>query len=41
MVLSFFFKIYKEAFEIQFLEATDRLYGAEGQRLMLEREVSQ
>nr|CAG4643744.1 EOG090X01NX [Lepidurus arcticus] len=32
-------QIYVEAFESKFLAATDRLYGAEGQRLMQEREV--
>lgn len=32
-------QIYQEAFEKRFLEATDRLYAAEGQRLMQERDV--
>ncbi|KAK6195670.1 hypothetical protein SNE40_001052 [Patella caerulea] len=32
-------QIYKEAFEKKFLEATDRLYAAEGQQLMQERDV--
>lgn len=32
-------QVYKECFEQRFLEETDRLYAAEGQRLMQEREV--
>ncbi|KAJ8031251.1 Cullin-4B [Holothuria leucospilota] len=32
-------QIYEEAFEKKFLDATDELYAAEGQRLMQEREV--
>jgi len=32
-------QIYQEAFESKFLQATDRLYAAEGQRLMQERDV--
>lgn len=32
--------MYKESFENRFLIETDRLYAAEGQRLMLERDVS-
>ena len=36
-----FIQIYQEAFENKFLEATDQLYAAEGQRLMQERDVSQ
>ncbi|XP_013419680.1 cullin-4A [Lingula anatina] len=32
-------QIYQEAFEVKFLAATDRLYCAEGQKLMHEREV--
>ncbi|KAJ8309854.1 hypothetical protein KUTeg_011719 [Tegillarca granosa] len=32
-------QIYQEAFEKRFLEATDRLYATEGQRLMQERDV--
>ncbi|XP_071837977.1 cullin-4A-like [Apostichopus japonicus] len=32
-------QIYEEAFEKVFLDATDKLYAAEGQRLMQEREV--
>ena len=35
-----FFQIYQNAFEKKFLEASDRLYRAEGQRLMEERDVS-
>jgi cullin-4 len=34
-----FSQIYEEAFEHRFLAATDRLYAAEGQRLMQERDV--
>ena len=34
------FQIYQDAFERKFLEASDRLYRAEGQRLMEERDVS-
>lgn len=33
------FQIYQEAFEKRFLEVTDSLYRAEGQRLMEERDV--
>ncbi|GAB6021134.1 Cullin-4B [Chamberlinius hualienensis] len=32
-------QIYQDVFEAKFLIATDRLYSAEGQRLMLERDV--
>ena len=32
-------QIYKEAFEKKFLEATEKLYAAEGQRLINERDV--
>ncbi|XP_039600576.1 cullin-4A [Polypterus senegalus] len=32
-------QVYKDSFEQQFLKETDRLYAAEGQRLMQEREV--
>ncbi|XP_036413366.1 cullin-4A [Colossoma macropomum] len=32
-------QVYKESFEQRFLVETDRLYAAEGQRLMLERDV--
>uniref|UniRef100_A0A8B9KES1 Cullin 4A n=1 Tax=Astyanax mexicanus TaxID=7994 RepID=A0A8B9KES1_ASTMX len=32
-------QVYKESFEQKFLVDTDRLYAAEGQRLMLERDV--
>ncbi|KAL3847408.1 hypothetical protein ACJMK2_018321 [Sinanodonta woodiana] len=32
-------QIYQDAFERKFLEATDRLYAAEGQRLMEQRDV--
>lgn len=32
-------QIYQESFELRFLEETNRLYAAEGQRLMQEREV--
>ena len=32
-------QIYKEAFEKQFLQATEKLYAAEGQRLINERDV--
>lgn len=41
--LFFFFflsKVYKESFEERFLTETNRLYAAEGQRLMQERDVS-
>ncbi|XP_036621814.1 cullin-4B-like [Trichosurus vulpecula] len=34
-------QIYQDSFEQKFLEETNRLYAAEGQRLMQEREVSQ
>lgn len=34
-------KVYRDSFEERFLTETDRLYAAEGQRLMLERDVSQ
>lgn len=34
-------QIYQDAFESKFLNATERLYAAEGQRLMQELEVSQ
>lgn len=33
-------QIYQESFEHRFLEETNRLYAAEGQRLMQEREVN-
>lgn len=36
-----FLKVYRDSFEERFLTETDRLYAAEGQRLMLERDVSQ
>lgn len=32
-------QIYRDAFESKFLQATERLYGAEGQKLILELEV--
>jgi len=32
-------QIYQDAFETEFLQATDRLYAAEGQRLMHDRDV--
>lgn len=32
-------QIYQDSFEHRFLEETNRLYAAEGQRLMQEREV--
>ncbi|XP_073989923.1 cullin 4 isoform X1 [Rhodnius prolixus] len=32
-------QIYRDAFESKFLQATERLYGAEGQKLILEQEV--
>lgn len=35
----YFGQIYQESFEQRFLEETNRLYAAEGQRLMQEREV--
>jgi len=38
-ILLFCLQIYQEAFESKFLQATDRLYAAEGQRLMQERDV--
>ncbi|XP_019616401.1 PREDICTED: cullin-4A-like isoform X2 [Branchiostoma belcheri] len=34
-------QIYKEAFEVRFLQETERLYAAEGQRLMQEREIAE
>lgn len=34
------FQVYKECFEKRFLSETERLYAAEGQTLMQEREVS-
>lgn len=34
-----FHQIYQDSFEQRFLEETNRLYAAEGQRLMQEREV--
>lgn len=34
-----FSQIYQDSFEHRFLEETNRLYAAEGQRLMQEREV--
>ena len=33
-------QVYKESFEERFLVETNRLYAAEGQRLMQERDVS-
>lgn len=33
-------KVYRDSFEERFLSETDRLYAAEGQRLMQERDVS-
>lgn len=33
------FQIYQDSFEQRFLEETNRLYAAEGQKLMQEREV--
>lgn len=36
---SVFEQIYQDSFEQRFLEETNRLYAAEGQRLMQEREV--
>lgn len=35
----YFGQIYQDSFEQRFLEETNRLYAAEGQRLMQEREV--
>lgn len=40
-VLICFFKVYKDSFEERFLIETNRLYAAEGQRLMQERDVSE
>lgn len=34
-------QVYKDSFELKFLEETNCLYAAEGQRLMQEREVRQ
>ncbi len=34
-------KVYKDSFEERFLTETNRLYAAEGQRLMQERDVSE
>lgn len=34
-------KVYKDSFEERFLMETNRLYAAEGQRLMQERDVSE
>lgn len=34
-------KVYKDSFEERFLIETNRLYAAEGQRLMQERDVSE
>ena len=39
MIGFYLFQIYQDAFEKKFLTATDRLYAAEGQRLMQERDV--
>lgn len=39
-IFKYFLKIYHEAFEVRFLEATEELYRAEGQRLIQEQEVS-
>ena len=36
-----FLKVYKDSFEDRFLAETNRLYAAEGQRLMQERDVRQ
>ena len=36
-----FNKVYKDSFEERFLIETNRLYAAEGQRLMQERDVSE
>lgn len=36
-----FVKVYKDSFEERFLTETNRLYAAEGQRLMQERDVSE
>lgn len=36
-----FVKVYKDSFEERFLIETNRLYAAEGQRLMQERDVSE
>lgn len=33
-------QVYKDSFEERFLTETNRLYAAEGQRLMQERDVS-
>lgn len=38
--LSVFVQVYRESFEERFLAETNRLYAAEGQRLMQERDVS-
>lgn len=37
--IDFLNQVYKESFEQRFLEETNCLYAAEGQRLMQEREV--
>ena len=39
--MSMSFKVYKDSFEERFLIETNRLYAAEGQRLMQERDVSE
>ena len=39
-VILLVFQVYKDSFELKFLEETNCLYAAEGQRLMQEREVS-
>lgn len=40
LTVPFCLQIYQEAFERKFLDATERLYSAEGQQLMQERDVS-
>ena len=40
MVVLLYLQVYKESFEERFLVETNRLYAAEGQRLMQERDVS-
>lgn len=40
-LLTFLVQVYKDSFEERFLIETNRLYAAEGQRLMQERDVSE
>lgn len=39
LIMLLLFKMYVDAFEHSFLEATESLYAAEGQQLMQERDV--